>query len=73
MREFNSIKNLNIGFSGSYEVEPDVPGVQDLVQWASTQAATQPLHNTSRYNFIGSWCTGSGTVGVHTSSYTTSA
>jgi len=47
VKEFNSIKNLNIGFSGSYEVEPDVPGVQELVEWAATQEATQPLHNTS--------------------------
>jgi len=47
--EWNNTKTLNLGawFKGSYEVEPEsVPGVVDMIDWAATQAATQPLNNT---------------------------
>jgi hypothetical protein len=33
--EFNSVKNLSLGFSGSYEVEPELERVRQLVEWSS--------------------------------------
>lgn len=34
--EFNAVKNLSLGFSGSYEVEPvGLDRVEELLHWSS--------------------------------------
>lgn len=34
--EFNDVKNLSLGFSGSYEVEPQLERVHQLLRWSSS-------------------------------------
>jgi len=39
--EWNQVKNLSLGFSGDYEVEPDNARVEDLIAWSNTLKADQ--------------------------------
>ena len=41
MQDFQGMKSISLMFTGSYEVEPEVPGVAELVAWAATQAPSQ--------------------------------
>jgi len=54
--EWNNVKNLSIGFSGSYEVEPNNPRVEDLVSWSNilqnSQSQPPSQLNKSRYQKI---------------------
>jgi len=33
--EFNGVKNISLGFSGTYEVAPDLPETAEMEEWAS--------------------------------------
>ena len=41
--EFNGVKNLSLGFSGSYEVEPEQERVQQLLSWSSGLSSSNGL------------------------------
>jgi len=60
LNEFNGTKNLSLGFSGAYEVAPELPEVAELEDWASglrgivSQSSTQ----ASQVNRVaGEWST----------------
>jgi len=60
INEFNGIKNISLGFSGTYEVAPKLPEVEELEAWASglrgvvSQTSTQ---NTQGTRVAGEWST----------------
>jgi len=60
VNEFNGTKNISLGFSGAFEVAPDIPEVAELEDWASglrgvvSQSSTQ---STQGNRVAGEWST----------------
>jgi len=63
VKEFNGQKSISIGFSGSYEVSPNIPEVVELEKWAdslrgiNSQMPSSQLSQATGSSVQGEWST----------------